>query len=531
MDCSITYLQYEQTGWFSPLVTDYLSRNEKLSPFYSHPPTIQGIRDAITDRKKHRTDRELLVRVLRRQYAGLSLSSLQEQHLASLLGNNTFTITTAHQPNIFTGPLYFIYKIFHAIRLADDLSRQDPEHHFVPVYYMGSEDADLDELGHVHIGGEKWSWQTAQTGAVGRMKVDDAFISLIGSISGYIGVQPDGEQLINLFRACYTKGKTIQQATLELVHSLFAEYGLLVLIPDDHELKGAFREITRRELLDGFSQRELSVVAAKLGSHYKVQTTGRSINLFYLHNDRRERIELTGKRYVVNDTDISFTADEILAELEAHPERFSPNVVLRGVFQGTILPDVAFIGGGGELAYWMELGSVFAAAGIPYPVLVLRNSFLLVSKEQQKKMKKLGISAESIFGESASLVNELVRRESGVRLHLNGELEQVKNNYVRIGQIAGQIDATLAQHTAALEAKAAKQLAALEKKMLRAEKRKFSAQQQQVLKLKEELFPLNNLQERIDNFSSYYAAGGRDWMNMIFDASRGLDQAFCIIMC
>ena len=174
MDCTAQYIDYRQTGYFSALVTDYISGEELLAPFYKHPASVAGIKAAIDARKKYPTNRKLLVEVLTKQYASIAASDKVKANIDKLLLENTFTITTAHQPNILTGPLYFIYKILHAIKLAELLAAEMPGSAFVPVYYMGSEDADLDELGHVFINGEKHQWQTKQTGAVGRMKVDKA---------------------------------------------------------------------------------------------------------------------------------------------------------------------------------------------------------------------------------------------------------------------------------------------------------------------------------------------------------------------
>ena len=242
---------YEQTNFFSKLVIDYINQSDNLTPFYAHQPSIEGIKESIKARNKFNTPRQLLVEVLNEQYAGLPVSEKLRTNLELLLEQNTFTITTAHQPNIFTGPLYFIYKILHTAKLANELSKQLPDYKFVPVYYMGSEDADLDELGQINIGGQKLVWQTKQTGAVGRMKVDKDFLKLINAIEGQIGVLPEGLSLTNLFRQVYLEGKMIQQATLELVNILFADYGIVVLIPDNAKLKTAYELVVKMNGIAG----------------------------------------------------------------------------------------------------------------------------------------------------------------------------------------------------------------------------------------------------------------------------------------
>ncbi len=529
MDQKANYLSYESTGYFSKIVSDYLSQAALLQPFYKHAPTLEGIKASITARKYFHTPRNLLVEVLQQQYADLSLSEKVKQNITLLADQDTFTVTTAHQPNIFTGPLYFIYKILHAVKLADELSEQLPQYKFVPIYYMGSEDADLDELGFINVGGQKLVWETKQTGAVGRMKVDKALLKIIHAIHGQVGVLPFGNELTDLLNQCYTEGKLVQQATLELVNTLFGEYGLVVLIPDNARLKTAFHTVVEKELTEKFSHKIVAETILKLEQHYKVQAGGREINLFYLIDNKRERIEQAGDLYEVRTLGLQFSKEKIVTELKDHPERFSANVILRGAFQETVLPNIAFIGGGGELAYWLELKDVFEAVQIPYPVLLLRNSFLLMRKEQSAKLKQLGFTDADLFTDELNLLNTLVKRESGHQLSLSKELQQAKAYYAHLRMVSDAIDKTLSEHLIALEKQALKKLTELEKKLLRAERLRYDTQKQQIAKLKQALFPANSLQERTDNFSVYYATYGKAWLQMIYDVSTGLNEGFGIV--
>ena len=161
MDCIATRIPYRQTNYFSKIILDYLDHAETLKRFYSHPCSLQGIQKAIQNRQGF-NNRGMLVQELKKQYAN-SASDRVSKNIEELLLDNTFTITTAHQPNIFTGPLYFVYKILHAIKLAEYCKTSLPQYNFVPVFYMGSEDADLDELGHIFLGGQKIEWNTKQT--------------------------------------------------------------------------------------------------------------------------------------------------------------------------------------------------------------------------------------------------------------------------------------------------------------------------------------------------------------------------------
>ena len=529
MDINCEYVNYESTGLFTPMTIDYVNEDKKLTPFYKYPVSLAGVERAIENRKNTPINRSLLVNVLNQQYMGLELTIKQQQNIQCLLDENTFTITTAHQPVIFTGPLYFIYKIFHAIHLADDLNSQLTDNKFVPIFYMGSEDADIDELGQIHLNSGKIAWNTKQTGAVGRMKVDDALLQIIDSMAGEIGVEPFGNELINLFRQSYQKGITIQQATLTLLNVLFRDYGLLVVTPDNAVLKSQFNANVKKELSTQFSHTIVAETISELSLNYKQQAAGRDINLFYLFENYRERIEKVGEKLVVKVLNKAWTIEEILLEVDQYPERFSSNVILRPLFQETILPNIIFIGGGGENAYWLELKKLFEVAGIPYPMLVLRNSFLFINKKQMEILQKLGFKTTELFKGKEILINELVKRESNQQLSLKSEMENVGLIYSYIQNTAAKIDSSLAKHTSALEHSAIKKLKGLEKKMLRAEKRKFETQQSQIEKLLQQLFPNGVLQERVENFSSLYARYGKEWMQKVYECSQGLKQEFAII--
>jgi bacillithiol synthase len=522
-------ISYRQTNAFSKLVLDYLDAAPVLDNFYNYKPNMDGVKKAVADRKNFPVNRKLLVETLSTQYAALQISEKLKANIAALSSENTFTVCTAHQPNIFTGHLYFIYKILHAIKLCEELKAAMPENNFVPVYYMGSEDADLDELGEVHIKGHKYKWQTAQTGAVGRMIIDKDFIKIIDGIEGQLAVEKNGTTIVDIIRETYKEGLTIEQATFHFVHYLFNEYGLVVLLPDDKNLKAAFAPIITKELEEQFSEKAVTQTVTAFPQEYKVQANGRAINLFYLIDNKRERIEADKNGFAIANTNIKFTKENLFLELLHHAERFSPNVILRPVFQEMILPNVAFIGGGGEIAYWLELKNVFDAAGAFFPALVLRISFTIVHKKVADKMLDLGLQYEDTFKPEKQLIEEMVKKETELTLDLKEEKEAIKAQYENIKTTAGKIDTTLNAHVYALRTQALSKLEILEKKMLKAEKKKFEAQQRQIQKLKTALYPNNNLQERVDNVLEYVSVYGNEFINMLYKNSQGLENEFTVL--
>lgn len=523
------YIPYTDTGKFTKIVSDYINEAPALKDFYEHRVSLEGIKSAIAQRKKYKTNRHLLVNEFTHQYKDLKDCDAIQSNINSLSSENTFTICTAHQPNIFTGHLYFIYKILHIIKLADTLKKELPAYHFVPVFFIGSEDADLAELNHIVIDGEKYTWETSQTGAVGRMKVDDNLLKLIEKISGRLSVEKHGKVLIELLQKCYTKNTTIENATFLFVHHLFKTFGLLILLPDNPAFKNEMVSVFEDDIFNHTSSEIVIQTSEKLSKNYKAQAYPREINLFYLKDNLRNRILQVDDRFVVHDTNITFSKEEIKKELKQHPERFSPNVILRGLFQEMILPDVAWIGGGGELAYWLQLKDLFKNYSVPFPILVLRNPFLIIDKKYRQLLKKLNLNPVDLFKGEAFVFNEIVNQESSSVLNLTKQKKEFENIYQQVKEIVSGIDTTLEQHTSALAAKHLRKLSSLEKKMLRAEKRKFQDQKNQLNKIFSSLFPDDGLQERTENFMHFYSRWGQDFLKIVYEDSLTLEQQFCII--
>ena len=522
-------IEYSATGKFSPIIIDYISGSGSLKDYYCHPVSIEGVAAAIEERKNFPTNRKLLVDELKIQYKDCQDSGKVNRNIELLLQENTFTICTAHQPNIFTGHLYFIYKIIHTIRVAQMLQKHFTTNSFVPVFYMGSEDADLEELGHIFLYGQKYEWETKQSGAVGRMIVDEALIKLVEVINGQLGVLEHGPELIELLRKSYCLGSTIEWATFNLVHALFERYGLVILLPDNQAFKKVMTPLFEDDMHNNIPYQIVSHTTASLSGNYKIQANAREINLFYLNDGKRDRIEKDNEGFKLNGGDKRFLISEMESELSTHPENFSPNVILRGLLQETILPNVAFIGGGGEIAYWLELKDLFLHYKIPFPTLILRNSFIYIEKEVAKLMQKTGLNPSDVLKEPGVLFKEFIYKNSTIKLSLMEEKNKMEKVFEEIGNAVVSLDSSLTDHVASLKTKAIKKIEGVEDKMVRSQKEKFSAAERQINNIRSTLFPSGNFQERMDNFMPFYARYGQDFIEEIYNSSGSLEQKMIII--
>lgn len=527
MDCQIQHVPYDATGYFSSIVLDYLHEQPNLQPFYQYSPRKSDFLHIIRQRKQFPFYRDLLADELFAQYADIPLHEKVKENIASLRDERTFTVCTAHQPNLFTGYLYVIYKIIHTIRLAETLNERYPDHHFVPVYFMGSEDNDLEELSTLYLEGRYLRWQTDQKGAVGRMK-PEGLDQMMDEIARLLPPTPYAQELMQLFREAYLQHNNIQTATLYLCNALFGEYGLVIFIPDRPAFKKAMIPVFEEELLRQTTFQILQQTIRSLSRHHTVQAHPREINLFYLDEQVRERIIKNGSAWKVLKTQISWDEALLKKWIHEHPEQISPNVMLRGLMQEKLLPNIAFIGGGGELAYWLELKDLFAHFDVHYPLLMLRSSWLWIPEKTYRLMQRLHIGCADVFQHPDTLIRKYVMQEAGAQISLQSYHSQVNEIFQQIIQQAGAIDSTLIASAKAAQVRTQHLLENLELKMLRAQKRKMQIQTAQIQRIHQQLFPDNHLQERIENFSSYYAWYGRDWITALHKHLDPLRQAFTV---
>ena len=505
--------EYEKTGFFSKLILDYLNGNPKLRPFYRYPPDFERFEGILETLKQRQYDREMLVQTFERQYEGLDASELCRQHIGELRQANAFVVVTGHQTNLFMGPLYFFFKIISTINLSEQLQKAYPQHRFVPVYWMGSEDHDFAEINHVNLFGKRLEWQQNEGGATGRLATQ-SLTPVFERLKSILGEGENARRLYDLLHRSYLRQPTLATATRYLVNELFGVYGLLVLDQDDPRLKSVFSPILESELLRPQSHRLISKTNAALeAAGYHAQAHARPLNLFYLVEGKRERLQKLDKgNFALADGSAIFSEKQLLAELKMYPERFSPNVILRPLYQQCVLPALAYIGGGGELAYWMQLGALFEHYKLHFPMLLLRNSAMWINAGTLKKMQSAKLERKDLFRNTEKLVVEHVQSQSQNELNLFAEKEQIKCSFDAILKKALVIDTALESSVAAEASKLRKSLDKLESKLLRAEKRKYEIAANRIRAVKNRLFPDGGLQERHDNFIPFYLQYGNEFI-------------------
>jgi bacillithiol biosynthesis cysteine-adding enzyme BshC len=263
---------------------------------------------------------------------------------------------------------------------------------------------------------------------------------------------------------------------------------------------------------------------------FKAQAFPREINFFYLKKGLRERIVFENNIYKVLNTNIEFTEKEMLDEIDNHPEHFSPNVIMRPLFQESILPNLAYIGGGGELAYWMERKSQFQHFGVFFPMLIRRNSVLWLDKNTSNRIEKLGLSTLDLFGNTDVVIKQFLHQNAGVELTLQQEKSEIIAIFERIKLLAFKIDPTLEGTVAAESIKQSNVIDQLESRLLRAEKQKNEVNLNQIKALLQKAAPGGGLQERFENFLPYYIKHGAAFFDILLENLTPLENGFEVLM-
>ena len=526
----VTQIPFKKTGFFSDMMIDYLDENSRLKPFYNNFPNTKGFYNQIEEKKKsfRLQNRIVLSDALHNQYKGFAISDKTQENIDLLKKQNTFTVTTGHQLNLFKGPLYFLYKIISTINLAEELSEKFPENQFIPVYWMATEDHDFDEINYFNFDGKKVLWNRKDGGAVGRFSTE-GLEQVFNVFTEHLGNSKNAEYLKELFSRGYLQHNNLADATRFIANELFAEYGLVIIDGDDNSLKELFTPFLKQELENQVSYREVTNTIARLEENYNIQVNPREINLFYLGDDFRERIVFEDGVYKINNTALVFTKEELLLELKNNPKAFSPNVIMRPLYQEVILPNLCYIGGGGEQAYWLELKSYFDAVEVPFPILLLRNSVQVLSEKQAKKLSNLNITKEEIFLNQHELLSKKVIENSDLEISFKDKKEFLKKQFLELKEVATKTDVTFLNAVNAQERKQIKGLENLEKRLLKAEKKRQNDLIERITKLLNSLLPNQSLEERQRNFSEYYLEYGNTFIKTLKTVLKPLELEFTIL--
>jgi len=521
-------LPFSDIPQFSDRDKAYQGADPRLREFYEHEVSIDAFANVFKARKDFEVDRSSLVNSLVKDYERLVTSDQTLDNIKSLGDSDTYTIVTAHQPSILTGPLYFNYKICSVISLSQKLNSKYTDYHVVPVFVMGGEDHDFEEIATLHLFGQDFTWETDQVGATGRMNLT-GLEEVLEAVQEKLGDSDNAASLKSMIDTAYEQSDSYGQFMVHLVNALFGRFGLVICNMDNPNLKQSLLPYVTKDIQQRDSERCVQDDQAALATKgFKSQAHARGVNIFW-HDGDRHRVISEGDKYTIGERTLSESA--LIAQLNNDPGSISPNVVLRPVYQEVALPNLAYIGGGGELAYWLERKSLFETWNIPFPMLIRRDSVMIVDKKSAKFVASAGLEFTDVFEREEQLVGKYAHAHAAAEIDFTEQRAALKATFESLAATAKQIDPTLERTALSEESKAQKSIDMLENKLLKAEKQKNEVALNKLKKIKNKFFPGNDgLQERYDNFIPFYLKHGEDWIAELILQLDPLDKSFKILV-
>lgn len=472
---------------------EHSSPSNPIRQLFGQMPNLDGLSQQIAHKSSFPgPHRQTLSEVLQASYAQYDLLHEQTQaQIKQLEKPNTFTVTTGHQLNVALGPAYLPYKLLGIIQLAEKLKQAHPDKQFIPVYWMASEDHDIEEIRQFRLFGKDKAVPTDYAGVAGDWPSQQ--------IADYLRKDKSlPEHLIHF----YAQSDGLREAHFRLVHHLFHHHGLLILDADHPKLKAEFEPLMQEELNQRVAHRKLKSTEKALQKEgYDTQAWVRPINLFYIHEGKRCALEWEEDKIVCG---LGENIEDWRQELREHPERFSPNVITRPLYQEYILPNVAYMGGPAEIAYWLQLKPLFEHFGVPFPVLMPRPHLLFLNKANLKRWQKLELEDELLFRDLREIKNVYVDQHEQDKPSLGTYKGQMNKLWTEIGQTLSEVEGSLKQSAEAAKAKTFKELAGLEKKMDKALDQRHETSLRQIEKIYDFLYPENGLQERKESFLTFW---------------------------
>ncbi len=500
-------LAFDRLGGFPDLFRHYTEGDPEALRFFAHAfRNAEARAEAASKAAALDRDLDTLAEVLTDQnQAWGNLDEAVRSNIEALRDPASAAVVTGQQLGLFGGPLYTVYKAATAVRLARQISKETGQS-VVPVFWMAGEDHDFDEVRSTLVLDGNNPVRVALPAsedrtAVGRRVLGDEITETVAALEAALRPTEFTPGLMQAVRDAYRPGATMRDAFAELMQSLFAGSGLVFISPDDARLKRLVATIFRQEIEHHAETLDrLEATSAELErAGFHQQVTPMPVNLFLMEDEGRFTLDPEGDGFALRGLDRSYSKDELLALLDAEPERFSPNVVLRPIIEDQLLPTAAYVAGPGETSYYAQLSGVYDLFGVPMPVVYPRASVTLVESKVQKVLERYDLTVADLGEDLDVLHRRLVLdlSEHEVEGAFGEAAKQLHEAINALKSVAAGVDPTLGKSTEATRAALQKELAGLKDRVVRAEKRNHDVMRDQLEKAIAGLYPTGALQERI----------------------------------
>lgn len=472
------------------IIRRYLHQEKGFESLTQFPPRIQRIGEAIKAKKFSLSSRKILQNILLEQYRKIEKSDAVRHNIEKITDARTFTVTSGQQLHPFLGPVFFATKILDTIQMATRLKEEFPDYHFVPIFWMAGEDHDFEEINTFKLYDERYKWDDYQGGAVGRYKTD-SLLQILDKVGKRIDSNEKNQILMDALRKAYNSAPQLDLGMQILLNEIFGDLGLVVINPDNEELKAQFFPIAQKEMEESFALKCMESIKNTLSENQiKWQLNPRKINLFRLEKSKRSLIT---------------------KKMKIHPSEISPNAVLRPIFQEIILPNVAFISGPSELNYWLQLKPIFDYLDLSMPIVFPRNiNYFLPKKKWNQVSHDFKLIELMTFG-SSEITMQLLKKSEGKKneiQQLGVELSKNLEKYEKLFRKELPENGKLNKKWAQFKQDAYHLQRTVDKHLMN--QKMTQPNNSRILKLKEQFFNQNKMIERnshvIERFAQIWEA-------------------------
>jgi len=515
------------------LFLDYIYEFENVQEYYKHnfrnKDSYVNLFKSISASRKDKQHN--LSAIIKNQYSSLqSISNKTVRNIELIDKEKTITVVTGQQLGILGGPLYTIYKIITAIRLANQLTERYDEFKFIPVFWLEGDDHDFNEVRSINlfdnenqvinIGYKEEIDDDDAKQSIGKINFDEALNEFFSKYESSLRDSDFKIELLTKLKECYQVGKSFKQSFKELIYWLFDEYGLVIFDPQDVEVKSLLKPIFKKEVNDfAIHTQKLIQVSAKLEELYHAQVKVKPVNLFYHTDDGRYSVEPVEDIFKLRRKRKQFTKDEILNEIENFPDKFSPNVLLRPICQDFLFPTGFYIGGPSEIAYFAQVTPLYDFYNIVSPIIFPRSSATILEKNVASGLDKYDLSMNDIFLGLDGLKEKVIASlsENNIEIAFEEASKEIELTFDKIKENLFAIDKTLVDSSGRYKDRIMSSIAELKSKATKAQETKHETTIRQLTRLSNLLYPLGNLQEREINFTYFYNKYGKDFIRKVYD--------------
>ena len=520
-------LPFAQIPHTTQLFTDFLSYSPPVQSFFPRSPYFdEWLTEEAAKISYDSARRERVSALLERQNRSWGASPKTFENL-NRLRKGAAAVVTGQQVGLFGGPMFAIYKALTAVKLAEEATRLGVD--AVPVFWLATYDHDLAEVNHVALPGLEGKLQVLATPShdvAGAPVSEVRFGEEITPVVEQAVVLLGESEATQFLRQSYLPGESMGTAFARLCARIFAEWGVILLDASDpefaHMAQPIYRAAVERatDLSSALLRRGEALEAA--GYHQQVKVSGSSVLLFTTRQGARVPIHRQEDGKFLIDGEGSgerLSESELLAQISAHPEQFSPNVLLRPVVEDYLLPTLAYTGGAAETAYFGQAGAVYEALLGRVTPIVPRFSATIVEPKTQRLLEKHGIRVTDVFHGPEALRREIAAHSLPDELQeaFESAKKSFDENFATLREKLEKLDRTLVDAAETSCSKMQHQLEKLRAQAARAEAQKGELVTRHADHLSDALYPYKELQERGVGGIYFLARYGEDLLHQLYE--------------